>query len=177
MAMDTLIARDLMLFSFRLSCESPILYTLESTNGYTVPRWKTGIFSAKSLKPQKFCCRWVWEIGNGVKGVTSCIKWNFHWMMHLLSDVYKVDLHRQISNLMNSEAIGWFTPLELAAIGALFEGMQAHATNAIAEVVQGLVVFEKVLHDMVVSMQENHLGKVCKQNVLNSASLLLPKMM
>ena len=80
-------------------------------------------------------------------------------MTHLLSDVYKVDLHWQISNLMNSEAIGWFTPLELAAIGALFEGMQAHATNAIAEVVQGLVIFEKVLHDMVVSMQENHLGK------------------
>lgn len=98
-------------------------------------------------------------------------------MTHLLSDVYKVDLHWQISNLMNSEAIGWFTPLELAAIGALFEGMQAHATNAIAEVVQGLVVFEKVLHDMVVSMQENHLGKRSrKQNVLISASLLLPKM-
>ena len=92
-------------------------------------------------------------------------------MTHLLSDVYKVDLHWQISNLMNSEAIGWFTPLELAAIGTLFEGMQAHATNAIAEVVQGLVVFEKVLHDMVVSMQENHLGKRSANKI---CSILLP---
>ncbi len=72
---------------------------------------------------------------------------------------------------MNSEAIGWFTPLKLAAIGALFEGMQAHATNTIAEVVQGLVVFEKVLHDMVMSMQENHLGQRSANKI---CSILLP---
>lgn len=89
---------------------------------------------------------------------SQCTKGNLHRMPDLLIDIHKVDVHRQVSNFMNCKAVGRFAPFELSAVGALFEGVQTHSTNAIAKVIQRLVLFQEVLHHVVMAVQENNLN-------------------
>jgi len=89
---------------------------------------------------------------------SQCTKGNLHRMPDLLIDIHKVDVHRQVSNFMNCKAVGRFAPFELSAVGALFERVQTHSTNAIAKVIQRLVLFQEVLHHVVMAVQENNLN-------------------
>ena len=73
--------------------------------------------------------------------------------------IHKVGRQEILSKLMYGKAMCRSAPLELAAIGAVLQGMQAHAPNSVSEVVNLLSALAEVLHHMIMPMQVNHLGQ------------------
>ena len=66
--------------------------------------------------------------------------------------VHKVGGQKILRKLVHRKAVRGSSPLELAAVGAILEGMQPHPAHSVSEVMHLVLTFAEMLHDVVVPM-------------------------